>query len=119
MASTLFERYGGFASVSRIVSEFYDRVLDSPTLSGYFANTDMKDLIDHQTKFIASVMGGPGSYSDDVLERVHAKLNINERDFLEVVSLLKETLADFDVADGDIAEIESGFMRRKRFIVTA
>ena len=57
MASTMFERYGGFASVSKIVSEFYDKVLDSPSLSPFFDGIPMKRLVDHQTKFIAQVMG--------------------------------------------------------------
>ena len=67
MKSTIFQRYGGFASVSRVVMSFYDKVLDSPVSSPYFANTNMKRLIDHQTKFIAQVMGGPASYTDEQL----------------------------------------------------
>jgi hemoglobin len=43
----MFERYGGFSRISRIVSTFYDLVLDSPMLGPYFANTDMRRLIDH------------------------------------------------------------------------
>ena len=29
MSKTIFERYGGFASVSKVVSAFYDQMLDS------------------------------------------------------------------------------------------
>ena len=78
MRRSIFERYGGFTSVSKIVLSFYDKVLDSPTVSPYFANSDMKRLIDHQTKFMASLMGGPASYTNDQLERVHAKLGITD-----------------------------------------
>ena len=77
--ATMFEKYGGFAAVSRIVSAFYDQVLDVPELAKYFKGTDMRRLIDHQTKFIASVMGGPASYSAEQLERVHANMAITER----------------------------------------
>lgn len=72
MRHTIFERYGGFAKVSRIVSSFYDKILESPITSTYFDNIDMRRLIDHQTKFIAYVMGGPASYTNDQLERVHS-----------------------------------------------
>jgi truncated hemoglobin YjbI len=41
MAQSIFERHGGFARVSRMVMSFYDRVLDSPVISPYFAATDM------------------------------------------------------------------------------
>ena len=117
MARTIFERHGGFATASRIVLSFYDKVLDSPVTSPYFAGRDMKRLIDHQTKFIASVLGGPASYSNEHLERVHATLDITEAVFLETVALLKETLEDHDFEDGDIAQVEREFMSRKNFIV--
>ena len=118
MASTIFERYGGFASVSRIVSAFYDKALDSPVLSPYFEGIDMRRLIDHQTKFIASLMGGPASYSDIELERLHAHLNISEAAFNEMVALLTETLEDFDVENQDVVEVARAITDRKRLIVS-
>ena len=117
MRQSIFERYGGFASVSRVVMGFYEKVLDSPITSPYFANTNMKRLIDHQTKFIASMMGGPSSYTDEHLERVHAHLGITETAFYESASLLRETLEDFDFEEEDIQHVEDEFVRRKNFIV--
>ena len=58
MPQTMFERYGGFATISQVVGSFYDKVLDSPITSPYFADVDMRGLIDHQTKFFAFLMGG-------------------------------------------------------------
>ena len=118
MAGTIFERYGGFATVRKVISAFYDKVLDAEDLQKYFANVDMRRLVDHQTKFIASVMGGPASFSDDVLRRVHAPLNITEDDFEEVAELLRETLEDFDLAPDDIEHVHQEFMRREPLIVT-
>jgi len=117
MKQTLFERYGGFASVSRVVMSFYNKMLDSPLTSPFFANTNMKRLIDHQTKFIASLLGGPASYSNDHLERVHAHLGITEKAFLESVSLLTETLEDFDFEDEDVHSVKEEMMSRKNFVV--
>jgi hemoglobin len=117
MKQTIFERYGGFASVSRVVMSFYEKMLDSPVTNPYFANTNMKRLIDHQTKFIASMMGGPASYSNDHLERVHAHLGITEQAFLESVVLLTETLEDFDFADEDVHSVREEMMSRKNFVV--
>jgi hemoglobin len=115
----MFDRYGGFATVSRIVSAFYDQVMDTPELEGYFENTNMARLIDHQTKFIASVMGGPASYSADQLERVHANVGINEKDFLTVIKILRETLEDFELDESDISSVISVVMAAKRAIVSA
>jgi len=115
--ATLFEKYGGFSTVSRVVSAFYDQVMDMPDLARYFENTDMRRLVDHQTKFIASVMGGPASYSNEQLERVHANMDITEKDYLAVVDVLRETLEDFDVDESDIGTICNELIKRKHFIV--
>lgn len=118
MSQTIFERYGGFASVSRVVTSFYEKIIDSPVTNPYFNDIDMKRLIDHQTKFIASMMGGPASYTNDHLERVHAHLAITESAFFEAVDMLKETLEDFNFSDEDIEQVEMEVMNRKNFIVT-
>jgi truncated hemoglobin YjbI len=39
MNATLFERVGGFARVRLMVSDFYERVLDSTLLAPYFAGS--------------------------------------------------------------------------------
>ena len=118
MRSSIFERYGGFAKVSRVVMSFYDKVLDSPDVSPFFAGTDMKRLIDHQTKFIAYLMGGPASYSNEQLERVHARLGITEAIFYETMDLLQETLEDYDFEDEDIEAVTDEMVSRKNYIIT-
>ena len=117
VAQSMFERYGGFAKVSRVVSAFYGKVLESADLAPFFENTDMRVQIDHQTKFIASLMGGPASYSDAELQRIHARLNISDRDFREIVELLTETLEDFDFEPADIDAVREEMTRRKPLIV--
>ena len=118
MSQSIFERYGGFTTVSKIVMSFYEKILDSPVTNPFFANTDMKKLIDHQTKFIASMMGGPASYTNDHLERVHANLGITNQAFSEAVDMLKETMEDHDFEDEDIDEVEGEVMSHKPYIVT-
>lgn len=117
VSKTLFERSGGFASVRKVVSAFYDKVLDSPQLQTYFAGIEMRKLIDHQTQFIASIMGGPASFSDDMLRRVHAPLGISHSEYVELAGLLKEALEDFDFAADDVAHVHREVMRRESLIV--
>jgi hemoglobin len=118
MNRTIFERYGGFSNVSRVVSGFYDKVLDSPVISHYFEQTDMRRLIDHQTRFIAMLMGGPASYTDDHLARVHDHMNITESAFTEVCMLLRDTLEEQDYDDEDIHTVLDAMMARKHVIVS-
>jgi len=119
MAKTLFDHYGGFSAVRRIVTDLYDGILDSEQLSGYFAGTDMRLMIDHQTKFIAQLMGGPASYSDEALQRLHAAHNIKSPAFDEMALLLKQTLLDHGISNCDVADISNQIYRRKHYIVTA
>lgn len=118
MAQSIFERYGGFASVSRIVSEFYRKVVDSDVLADYFDGIDMRTLIDHQTKFIAQLMGGPASFTDEHIARVHSHLGITDLAFAEMTSLLRETLEDFDFDETDISVVHGEVLARKPYVVT-
>jgi hemoglobin len=117
VAQTIFERCGGFAKVRKVVSAFYDKVLDSPRLQRYFAGVDMRALIDHQTKFVSAIMGGPAAYSDDVLQRVHAPLRITAEDFAEMATLFAETLEEFDFAPADVEYLRREILRREPQIV--
>jgi hemoglobin len=62
-------------------------------------------------------MGGPTSYTNEHLERVHARLGITEEAFLEAIALLRETLEDFDFEDQDIRAVEHEMMSRKNYVV--
>jgi hemoglobin len=118
MPRTIYERYGGFAFVHRVVTSFYDKVLDSPVTSQDFVDVDMRRLIDHQTKFVASVLGGPASYTTDQLARVHARLGITEPAFLEVVALLVETLEEHSFTEDDKHVVVDEIMACRHVIIT-
>jgi hemoglobin len=114
---SIYEHYGGFATVRRIVSDFYDRVLDSPVIGGRFEEVDVRRLIEHQTRFISFVMGGPASFSDEHLGRVHGHLHITLVEFEEMVALLRETLEDHDLREEDVEAVERQIRRRQPVIV--
>ena len=117
MARSMFERYGGFATVSKIVMSFYGKVLDSDIIGDYFEDVDMPALMDHQTKFIAQAMGGPAAYSNEMLYRVHKDLDIDNRSFQEMVSVLRETLEEFELERGDIEHILNDVRSRAQYII--
>lgn len=101
-----------------MVSEFYRRVIDSDVLADYFDGIDMRTLIDHQTKFIATLMGGPASFTNEHLARVHAHLGVTETAFSEMAMLMRETMEDLHFEDTDIAAVHAEIVARKPFIVT-
>jgi hemoglobin len=116
--ASLFDRVGGFGTLSKIVLSFYDRVLDDDVLAPYFADVDMRRLIDHQTKFVAFLMGGPASYTDEHLRLAHARLGIDSAAFDRMTALMRETLEDFRMADRDVDSV-IGQMRVRRDLIVA
>jgi hemoglobin len=115
--NTMFERYGGLAFVTRFVLSFYDRVLASTRLAPFFANSDMQRLVEHQAKFISTVMGGPTSYGSAVLREAHEHLDIDDQAFDEMIFLFKATLRDFKIADIDVEAIIADLNARRMYIV--
>ncbi len=118
MAQTMFERYGGFATLSKLVMALYDKVLDSDIAGPFFDDVDMRRLIDHQTKFISQLMGGPATYTDAMLEQLHARLAIDDAAFDEVMELFEETLEDFELEPEDIEQLMDDMNSKRPVIVT-
>lgn len=117
MPQTLYEKYGGFRSVSRIVMTFYEMALASDQIGDYFADVDMPRLIDHQTKFIASLMGGPAAFSDERLEAVHRALRISHADFDEMAEILRDALEQHGLSDPDVGRVIEAIEAKRGIIV--
>ena len=119
MADTLYEKYGGFGVISRVVMDFYDRLLDSEQVGDYFEDVDMKKLIDHQTKFVAYLLGGPADYTGDRLAQLHAHLKIGGSEFDEMKEILGDTLSDHGFEDADCDAVLAAIEERRPLIVVS
>ncbi|WP_138471399.1 group 1 truncated hemoglobin [Poseidonocella sp. HB161398] len=119
MEKSLFERYGGFSVVSRIVLDLYDRLLDDDDVGPFFDGIDMAKIVDHQTKFVSALMGGPASYTDDQIRKMHAHLAISDAHFDTLAAILRQTLADHGVAEEDREAIVGAFAERRALVVEA
>ncbi|MBA6341022.1 group 1 truncated hemoglobin [Colwellia sp. MB02u-10] len=112
-----FEKYGGFATLYPLVGEFYDAVLASDIVAYIFEPIRMEALIEHQTKYLAAMMGGPGEYDDEKLKSAHSQFKITEIEWNEVVNIFIATLNNFKVEDDDINTLASLIAARKSLIV--
>jgi len=118
MTQTLFHRIGGFSSVSRIVMDFYDRILDSEKAGDFFDGVDIDKMVDHQTKFISSLIGGPSAHTNEQLRRSHADLKIDGESFTEMVEILCATQKDHNNESDDVAVVRHALESRRSLIVT-
>ncbi len=114
---TLFEKYGGFSQVSRVVLSFYDRLLDSDDIGPFFDDIDMSRMVDHQTKFMASLLGGPASYTDSQIRQFHHHLDIKDAHFDELKTVLAETLGDHGFDPDDIEAVLTAYEDRRTLVV--
>jgi hemoglobin len=119
MARSILERYGGFPFLSRVVMAFYDKVLDSDILAPYFEEVDMRRLIDHQTKFVAFLMGGPASFTNEHLAHVHGDLAIDRTAFDEMIATMRETLEDFEMEEADVRMVVHELRARAPWVISA
>lgn len=117
MEKPLFDKYGGFSVVSRIVLDLYNRLLDDDDVGPFFDEIDMRRVVDHQTKFVSSLMGGPASYSDDQIRKMHDHLAIGPEHFEKLREILSQTLRDHGLADEDVAYVVAQFERRRGLVV--
>ena len=114
---TLFEKYGGFSQISKVVLSFYDRLLDDDDIGPFFDEVDMTKMVDHQTKFIASLLGGPASYTDNQLRQLHARLDIKNSHFDDLKIVLSDTLTDHGIEPQDVETVVAEFEKRRPMIV--
>lgn len=115
--TTVYEKYGGFSTISKIVMDLYDRLLDDDEVGPFFDEVEMSRIIDHQTKFLSSLIGGPASYTDEQIRRLHSHLPIGDRHFETLKQLLGQTLTDHGLAEEDVAFVVAEFDRRRALVV--
>lgn len=117
MRRSLYDSIGGFGTISKIVLSFYGKVLESDDVAPYFADIDMKRLIDHQTKFICSLLGGPASFSDDQIRHAHNAINVTNEAFDEINALFVESLNEAGLQAADVDAIAKAFEAKRSLIV--
>ena len=115
----MFDKYGGFSVVSKIVLDLYERLLDDDDLGPFFDDVEFAKIVDHQTKFVSSMMGGPASYTDVQIQKLHSHLPITGENFARLATILTQVLSDHGVSDEDAAEIVGAFTQRRNLVVNS
>ena len=103
--SSLFEKYGGLATVSALVHRFYEHVLDDERVAHFFEHSNMERLISHQTEFVAQALGGPSTTVGRALAKSHAHLGISDRDYSIVGEHLQQAMVDLGVEADDVKAV--------------
>ena len=119
MAQTLFDKYGGVPVVTRIVRDFYKRVMRRPNLRRYFELVPLERLIHHQIRFVSMAMGKPPlNYSDAGLHAAHAARGITDASFELMIALFTDALHAEEIEPDDITQIVAVLRARKPVVVS-
>ncbi|MEK6774661.1 MAG: group 1 truncated hemoglobin [Bdellovibrionota bacterium] len=119
MSTTLYDKYGGFTTITAVVHNFYDKIGQSKSLEPFFIDADMEKLMDHQTKFICMALGGPNNYNGKSMEIAHKKLKITNEAFTEVAGYLQDALEEAGMEDGDVKTVITLVGSMSNQIITA
>jgi hemoglobin len=109
---TLFEWMGGMPALRRLMEAFYVRVPQDPVLAPLFAHMS-PDHVDHVTRFVAEVLGGPKTYSAGLgghpaMARKHVGKRISEEQRQRWMQLLLRCADECGVPDDP--EFRSAFV---------
>jgi hemoglobin len=118
LEQTIYDKYGGFSAIRKVIFSFYEAALDSDIIGDFFEKVDMNRIVDHQTKFVSYLLGSPVDYSDQRLSQVHAHLGIRDFHFDEMKEILADTLDNHGFAAGDTEIVLDAIEARRRAIVS-
>src|SRR5215471_14408610 len=100
---SLYEWLGGMAPLNRLLTRFYERVKGDPLLAPVFENMSAEHPA-HVAAFVAEVLGGPPTYSEEhgghphMIER-HLDRHLTQEQRRRWVSLLLETADEAGIPD--------------------
>lgn len=107
---SLYQRVGGEPAVTRLIDDFYRRVLDDPELCPFFEGVPMERLRSMQREFFAAALDGPARYTGRPLSEAHYRRGIEPRHLRRFLDHLLETLED-QLEDDDVMSIISRINR--------
>ncbi len=104
---TLYDRIGGREAISKLIVDFYRRVLADPDLRPFFEDVPVDKLGHMQAEFFATALDGPHDYTGRPLHEVHAGLGIRPHHLQLFLDHLLETLEGHEIGRDDRYDIVS------------
>jgi hemoglobin len=108
---SLYDRLGGLAPISVVVSDFIDALVPDAVLNANPAIDAARKRVPapylkyHVTALVCQITGGPCQYSGRGMKESHAHLNITEAEWDRMVTIFKEVLAKHGVPAKETQEL--------------
>jgi hemoglobin len=105
-STTLYERLGRNAGITRIVNDVVDAHLANPLVATrYRAVKDIDRVRNMAIEFFCAGSGGPEPYSGRDMLTTHKGMNISEQEYMAVMDDILETLQKHGVDTGTQGEV--------------
>ena len=105
---SLYERLGGYDAIAAVVNDLIPRLMSDDQLGRFWAHRgddglqrEKQLLID----FLCHASGGPMYYTGRNMEVAHRGMQISSSDWQRFTEHLNQTLASFDLADSEVADV--------------
>lgn len=108
---SLYDRLGGLAPISVVVSDFIEVLVPdaalnkNPAIDAARKSVPAPYLKYHVTSLVCQVTGGPCKYAGRGMKESHARLNITEREWDRMVTIFKDVLAKHKVPAQETGEL--------------
>ncbi len=108
---SLYDRLGGLAPISVVVSDFIDALVPdealnaNPAIDAARMSVPAPYLKYHVTALVCQATGGPCQYDGREMKEAHAHLNITESEWDRMVTIFKEVLANHLVPATETQEL--------------
>jgi hemoglobin len=96
---TLYDLAGGDAKVRAILASLYDRLFEDRMVGFLFEGKDKERIVELQTAFTCSFLGGPQRYEGKPLPEAHASLPLLPGHFDRRHWLLEQVLREHGVPE--------------------
>jgi hemoglobin len=108
---SLYDRLGGLAPISVVVSDFIDALVPDAVLNANPAIDAARKRVPapylkyHVTALVCQATGGPCKYHGRGMKESHTNLKITEREWDRMVTIFKEVLAKHRVPQKETQEL--------------
>ena len=125
---TLYDRVGGIFAIAAVVDRFSDAIIVNPKLNKNPAlvewnqnesATRLPGLKFMRTLWVASLAGGPFSYTGLPLPTAHKRFSLTAEEFDEVGAEIVRALQFYNVAQAEIDELVGAYMKSKPNVVAS
>jgi hemoglobin len=124
-AQSLYDRLGGLAPISVVVSDFIDALVPDSVLNANPAIDAARKRVPapylkyNVTALVCQATGGPCQYQGRGMKESHAHLNITEKEWDRMVTIFKEVLAKHQVPAKETQELSEIIDSTKTDIVVS